>query len=127
MVIVRIRPIYLRIYKNRLVVCSPESKICIEKTGNFSNPRLAIADFKIFESLLSETIIKLVPKRWFSFMPPAVYIIVQQFDLLEGGISPVEKRALIDSCEHSFAKKIEIIKSNKVLTYEHVMDIFNKM
>ena len=117
-------PVHIKIYKNRLVICSPETKVCIKKTGNFSNPRLAIADFELAEKLMREAFIELFPNSGIFSSAPIVAAVVQQFELTEGGISPVERRAMIDSCEHAGAKEVKIIESDKALSYEEVMDVY---
>ncbi len=123
----KFRPIYIKIYKNRFIICSPETKVCIKKTGNFSNQRLAIADFDLAESLMREAINELFPKGVLFSSAPNITAVVQQFDLIEGGISQVERRTIIDSCEHAGAKEVKIIEPGKELSDEEVIKINNEL
>lgn len=78
----------------------------ISDTG-FSNARLVFADFKEAERLGHELLDSLETST--RFLKPPRVIFMQQMERIEGGLSPVELRALKDSAEHLGAHAVYIL------------------
>jgi len=123
----KVRPLYLKIYKNRVVVCCPETEVCIEKKGLFSNQRLAIANFEIAHQVIQEAIDELFPKGNSLFKSKNFSTIVQQLELTEGGLADIEKRLLIDLCEHSNSKQVELAEIKRELSFKEVLERFKML
>ena len=90
----------------------------------FSDSRIVFADFMKAEKLMKEGILKLYPKKnWFT----SFNVLMQQMERIEGGVSEVEKRAIIDSSRHGAdAKHMEFIESEEDLSYSEVLEILTK-
>ncbi|MDH1264613.1 hypothetical protein [Pseudomonas sp. GD03944] len=89
--------LYLKLRSNCLHLSHLESggSLELEASPAFSNPRLLVADFSAASALLKQAIAQLLPKRFMRLsMPPK--LLIQPLDHLEGGLSPVEERILLE-------------------------------
>ena len=73
----------------------------------FSNQRLLVADFAAAERLLQHAIGQLLPKRFMRLsLPPQ--LLIQPLERLEGGLSQVEERILLELGLGSGARKVRL-------------------
>jgi len=79
----------------------------------FSNERMVLADFFLAEGLLRSVIAQLVGRRAFT---PRLNVVLQQLERAEGGLNSVERRALVDSCEHAGAFHVHLVMHQRELT-----------
>jgi hypothetical protein len=83
------------ISRDRVEVLNLDTGLVVQ--GNpvspFSTPRLLIGDFDPALELIRVLIKKVRSKR---FLKPFLHVMLQPLDLIEGGISPVEKRTLVE-------------------------------
>lgn len=84
-------------------------------TNEFSNPRLVLAHFSEAESLLRSILRDLVESK-FGISKRLVFAI-QQMERTEGGLSSVEKRALVDMCEHSGGIRVKVFDASENVTH----------
>ncbi len=111
--------LYIGIYKNRFEVLdlSSNERFISSNHFNFSSNRLAIADFLQAEKALRSAVSPLIKQhKKIGFISPTLTLVFQQFDLVEGGLSDVEKRALRDLGEHLGGRYIYITDSTRPLT-----------
>jgi rod shape-determining protein MreB len=71
----------------------------------FQHPRILIADFPIAEKLLAYAIQVVSGNSWLRAMPTVVMHVTEE---LEGGLSSIENRALIELCAGAGAYKTYI-------------------
>lgn len=117
-------PIYIKVYFNKVEIVRLDTRENVKANAreNFSNSRMIVSDFINFEACLRENISKVVPKQIFS---PTLKILIQVKEELEGGLSSVEKRTLLDSCEHSGAKEVYIHEGINDLTIGEALNIMD--
>lgn len=115
---------YIKIYKNKFEIkhiCSGKILIVNAKV-DFSNNRSVIADYKEFEVLLKESLIKILDKRIF---PPTYKFVLHVKEKHMTNLSEVERRALVDSSEQINAIKVIIFEEETDLTDENVVKLLN--
>ena len=107
--------IYVKIFPNKIEVTNllTDESITRESTQHFSTKRLLIADYNTAELLLRSVLEDLKILKKFTF---GAKFIIQQMELLEGGLAEVEKRAMRDICEQAGASEVYIIEGIKALT-----------
>lgn len=81
--------IYVQVFRDRLQLLDGDSGQELELTAAFSHPRMLIDDFPLAEQLLRGGLRQLKGARWW---PP--YLILHPRELLEGGLSLIERRVL---------------------------------
>jgi actin-like ATPase involved in cell morphogenesis len=104
--------IYLVLYKNKVKVIDLMSGKFVEKnaTPPFSSTRILWADYQVGENFVN-TILRDFISNW-----GAHRMLVHPMEILEGGLSEVEKRALIDSARHMNAKEVYLMEGGAELT-----------
>lgn len=102
---------YIRIYKNKMIVRNLDSKQEAAGAGQFSNQRILIADFLQAADLLSGLFQKAtLSSRLFSFFKTGqTRIVVQAMEMNEGGLSPVEDRAIMEMTLFALRKKCRFL------------------
>jgi hypothetical protein len=98
--------VYILLYKNRVKIYRLDSGKSIDKTASipFSNSRILWADYNQGETFVKKLINDLFIDDHFSFQP-VLKVLIHQIEMTEGGISQVEKRALLDSSKHFNSKE----------------------
>ncbi|SEC26042.1 hypothetical protein SAMN04489761_2512 [Tenacibaculum sp. MAR_2009_124] len=116
--------LYIKLYVNKIEIHDLNSKRIQLMEGEFSDSRIVFADFMKAEELMKEGISKLYStKNWFT----CFNVLIQQMERIEGGVSEVEKRAIIDSARHGAeAKRMEFIESTVDLSYSEVMHVLTQ-
>ncbi len=99
--------LYLKLSCDRMQLRHLESGRGLERRASppFSNARLLVADFIGAERLLKQALAELLPKRFFSLRPR---LLIQPLERLEGGLSPVEERILLELGLGSGARKVRL-------------------
>ncbi len=118
------KTLYIRLYTNTVLIRDVESKkeIKREAAKPFSNNRLLFADFINGEECLITTI-----KELFEGKPSSTFnILIQPMEKVEGGLSSVENRALMDVAEHIGGRNIVIYDKTDILSDNMVLEMFNK-
>ncbi|MCB0734482.1 MAG: hypothetical protein H6608_07025 [Flavobacteriales bacterium] len=91
--------------------------------GNFSSERLVIADFEEAERMLKSSLEQLVRGKFWGLLNPPLNIVVQQLDFTDGGLSPTERRILMNVAERIGGRKIIIEDRQEALTWEQAKGI----
>ncbi|MBU1488382.1 MAG: hypothetical protein KKC07_01210 [Gammaproteobacteria bacterium] len=101
--------LYLSIACNHLHMLHLESgrEVEIRAEPPFSNARLLVADFSLAERLLKQAVQTLLPKR-FLRLSLAPRLLIQPLERLEGGLSMVEERILMELGLGSGARKVQL-------------------
>ncbi len=104
--------VYIILYKNRVKIYRLDTGKFIEKEARklFSNTRVLWADFNEGENFVREILKELID-NWRTYR-----MLIHQVELLEGGLSEVEKRALIDSAGHLYAKEVYLLEGGNELS-----------
>jgi hypothetical protein len=104
-----VNTLYLRIACNHLHLLHVESgrDVHLRAELPFSNARLLVADFTLAECLLKQAVQTLLPKR-FLRLSLAPRLLIQPMECLEGGLSMVEERILMELGLGSGARKVQL-------------------
>lgn len=115
-------PLYLKIWTNRMDVIRLDNgaSLSMDADPPFSNSRIVLANFQEAEAHLKLMIGELVGRGRFT---PGLKIVVQQMERCEGGLSTVELRALVDSCEHAGAIRVKVVGHDRALSPQEALDI----
>jgi hypothetical protein len=73
----------------------------------FSSPRLLVADFVAAQELLQSAINQLLPRQFMRFYWPP-QLLIQPLERLEGGLSGVEERILLELGLGCGARKVRL-------------------
>lgn len=101
--------LYLRIACNHLHMTHLESANELELRAEppFSNVRLLVADFSIADQLIKKAAQSLIRKRFLRpSLPPRM--VIHPLERLEGGLSQVEERLLLELGKGSGASKVVV-------------------
>lgn len=100
---------YLRIACNHLHLTHLESArvAVLEADPAFSNQRLLVAEFSIADRLIRDAVQSLMPRR-LAFLNAAPKLLIQPMELLEGGLSQVEQRILMELGMGAGARKVVV-------------------
>lgn len=97
--------VHIQFYSNKigLRVLSKSLEIIESSPSNFSNNRLVLADYVVAENFIISLLKKLSQQKRIS---KNFNFFIQIMEKMEGGISPVEKRAFLDLGEHCGGIKV---------------------
>ncbi len=101
--------LYLKLSCNQMQLLHVQSgrELHLQANPPFSNQRLLVADFAAAEHLLQRAIGQLLPKRFMRLsLPPQ--LLIQPLERLEGGLSQVEERILLELGLGSGARKVRL-------------------
>lgn len=101
--------LYLRIACNHLHLTHLESArvAILEADPPFSNQRLLVAEFSIADRMIKAAVQSLMPKR-LAFLNAAPKLLIQPLERLEGGLSQVEQRILMELGMGAGARKLAL-------------------
>jgi len=90
--------LYAQLYKNRMVVRNLNTQQQASSNQTFSNQRILIADFFPAQKLLQELIQQVAPRTLWHSLPGMgrLAILSHALEMNEGGLSPVEERAILE-------------------------------
>lgn len=117
-------PLYVKVFTNRIDVIRLDNfeQIVRDAPVPFSNERIVFAHFLEAETHLRAIIDDLIGKRVFS---PHLKILIQQMERIEGGLSSVERRALVDSCEHAGAIFVKLVEHDRPLSIAEALGVLS--
>jgi rod shape-determining protein MreB len=84
---------YVQLYRNRVVLSVPSKGIVVEETGDFSHPRSILGQFLAGEQTLARAVTAAYPGR---LLKPRPALIVHPKEVLDGGLTQIEERALTE-------------------------------
>jgi rod shape-determining protein MreB len=117
--------VYVQVYKNRFKLRSIKKKEEIEvgATIPFSSKCLIVADFIPAEKLLKKTLGKLLGKGWFK---PSPRVLIHPLEMVEGGLSPVEERILMELAIGAGARNAKVWVGDELLDQQVMKKIDKK-
>lgn len=101
--------LYLQLSCNHMHLTHLQSgrELRMQADPPFSNQRLLVADFATAERLLQRAIGQLLPKRFLRLSVPP-QLLIQPLERLEGGLSQVEERILLELGLGCGARKVRL-------------------
>lgn len=110
--------VYVRVSRNAMRVRLIDSgeEVTVKPETPFTSPRLLIGEFLVAENTLKGAMRQLFKGRWFR---PSPTVLIQPMELIEGGMSEVEKRILQEAAIGAGASRA-IVWSGKELTDDEV-------
>lgn len=107
--------VYVQVEQNTFVLLHAQSnnQHTAKSATPFANSRLAVANFKVAESLLKESLVAVLP-RSISRVSPTV--VMHQRYLSEGGLSQVEERVLNELGYGAGARKVYLWQGSDLTT-----------
>lgn len=101
--------LYLKLNCNQMHLSHLQSgrEVHLQADPAFSNPRLLVADFVAAQHLLQRGIAALLPRRW-PGLSRAPQLLIQPLERLEGGLSQVEERILLELGLSCGARKVRL-------------------
>ncbi|WP_221047260.1 hypothetical protein [Methylogaea oryzae] len=105
--------IYVRITKNRMHLrhIPLNKEVTVEAADPFTSPRMLVGNYTRAEKCLRQGMAQLDAVRWWAPMPA---MIVHPLELLEGGLSEIEDRALFELAMSVGAKKVRLWVGNEL-------------
>ena len=113
--------LYLRVHKNKIEIRNINNgkESVVTPIKKYSNSRLIIADFLVAEEYLRQAIKEVCPNN-------NIKILFQPVDENIKNYSPVETRSFKDSSEHAGAKLVAIDLTQKKLSDQEIIHLFNR-
>lgn len=84
---------YVQVFRNRIVLSVPSRGIVIEERGAFSHPRSILGQFQVGERTLARAVAAAYPGK---LLRPRPALVVHPKEILEGGLTEIEARALTE-------------------------------
>lgn len=115
-------PVYIRMYSDKVVITRLDTGRTISRTAKekFSSSRLVIANFGFAEDAVLATLKEL---NGTPLLSPALRVVIQQMEKLEGGLSQIEKRALLDLAEHMGGAMVTVLEHGTELTTAQALEV----
>ena len=115
---------YVRIFRKKIEIrnVKTDQEISYKIAQNYSNSRMLIADFEVFEQELRNAIKQIKEPKIFS---QSIQIVFQPVDETVTEYSTVEKRVFRDSCEYAGASDIYIYLEKNKLTNQVIIEGIN--
>src|SRR5687767_447614 len=112
--------VYIKVYSDKVEITRLDTDKTVSRTAKdkFSNQRLVIANYQNAQILIRSVLQELIGKPFFS---PALSIVIQQMVKLEGGLSEVEWRTLLDVAEHAGGRYVKVVMHTTELTRSQVL------
>ena len=85
----------------------------VTETSNasFTSQRLLVGDFTVAEHFLKNLVKKVAPTGWFT---PSPKVLLHPIEMIEGGLSQVEERALLELAAQVGARKASIYLGSSI-------------
>lgn len=107
--------------ENRVVAVGDMPGAVARVIQPFDHPRVIMADFMVASKLLQYGMLQLSQMKWIT---PAPILVIQPDRELEGGLSELETRALLELGESAGARKA-LVHYGKVLSDQEVVGLAN--
>ena len=116
-------PTYLRIYKDRMVLRRVDTGGSIDRISSvpFTSDRLLVGDFPAASELLNG-MLRDVNDR-VGIFSRNLQLVIQPMEMMENGLSSVERRAFLDLGEHAGAKPVILADSRVELNDAQILDL----
>ena len=116
--------VYVKVLKNqfRLRHVGNEKEVTVSALEPFTTNRLLIGQFAVAEKYLKEGIEKVHEGRWFAASP---VIVIQPLEMIEGGLSQVEERVLMEVAAAAGARKVVVWIGHELTDQEVVQRVDN--
>ncbi|MDD7998535.1 hypothetical protein UYSO10_0234 [Kosakonia radicincitans] len=124
--------LYVQLYKNRIVVRNLNTQQQVSGSQTFSNQRILVADFLAAEKLLRSLIQQVAPRSfWHALIPGKgrLKILAHALEMNEGGLSPVEERAILELTFVAAQRKChapQVIASQVPLSDQQVLAVLSQ-
>lgn len=104
------RPVYVRVSKNQFQVRNVVHKreVVVFALEPFTTKRLLVGDFATAEKYLREGVKKVCEGQGWFWLAVSPVIIIQPLEMIEGGLSEVEKRVLMELAAGAGGRKAVI-------------------
>jgi hypothetical protein len=112
--------LYVKVFRNRLQVRQIEAgrEETRSATEPFTTKRLLIGQFNAAEALLNTIIKELYKDHW---LKPSPVVVIQPMEMIEGGLSEVEHRVLMEVSSGAGARKVTVWTGD-VLSDQQVLE-----
>lgn len=97
-------------------------ELTVFATEPFTTTRLLVGNFTNAEKLLAKSLKQLYKNKWFS---PSPFIVIQPLEMVEGGLSEVEERAIHELAASAGASRVVVWVGHE-LSNEEVHNLFAK-
>ncbi len=116
--------LYVRAHRTKIEIRNVKTgqEISYAVSQTYSNSRMLIADFFVFEEQLRNAINEIKEQK---LINRSLRIVFQPIDEAVTEFSPVEKRVFRDSCEYAGAAELFICRGQDKLTNQDIMDGIN--
>ncbi len=117
--------IYIKVYKNKMSVRHINTGNEVTESSNipFTSQRILVGNFMVAEAFLKSLVKKTAPTGWFT---PSPKILIQPLEMAEGGLSPVEERALLELAAQVGARKT-LVYDGAILSDKLVIEKLNML
>jgi hypothetical protein len=107
-------PVYVKVWRDRMEVMRLDTgrSATWRPTVPYSNERLVLAHFVEAEDHLKSLLSELFDHKK---IKQNLRMVIQQMEGNEGGLSSVERRALVDMAEHSGALNVHLVEHEREL------------
>lgn len=96
---------YIQVFRNKLVIQLPSEGRTVVREAAFSHPRTVLGDFIVAEKALTEAFKEAWPNR---LLAPRPQVIMHPRELLEGGLTMIEERALQELALGAGARQVKV-------------------
>lgn len=96
---------YVQVFRNRIVLSVPSRGLVVEEEGAFSHPRSILGQFQAGEQALRRAVAAAFAGK---LLTPRPNLIVHPKEILEGGLSEIEQRALTEMALGAGAVRVAI-------------------
>ncbi|WP_342322686.1 YjaA family stress response protein [Kosakonia sp. BYX6] len=123
--------LYVQLYNNRMVVRNLTTQQQASGNHTFSNQRILIADFFPAEKLLHGLIHQVAPRSFWHKLPGmgCLAILSHALEMNEGGLSPVEERAILEmtyGASRGRCRIPQVVASQAPLSDQQVLAALNQ-
>lgn len=98
-------PVYVQVFRNRFVLSRLDKGMRMERTGDFSHPRMLVGKFQEAEMLLGQLLRDAYGKALF---PPRPLVVIHPKEVLEGGLTDIEERVLMEMALGAGARRVKV-------------------
>lgn len=96
---------YVQIFRDRLRLSLPDQGVVVDDRGEFSHPRSILGNFAVGEQTLARALKRAHADRWFT---PRPFLVMHPQELIDGGLTQIEERALTEMGLGAGASKVKI-------------------
>ncbi len=98
-------PLYVQVFRNKLVIQNPSDGKTVVKEASFSHPRMLVGEFETAESLLKTGLQEIYAGH---FLTPRPQVIMHPKEMLDGGFTMIEQRVLQEMALGAGARQAKV-------------------